>query len=165
MFFAIEGPADDLPRDRHLVGKIDQVATGGYHIRIHGWPVIEAYLGGALATGLEKAGPEGMADFAIGELVGLLGGAIRQRLKPIAHSAWVLDPFANGSYSCALPGHADDRLTLMKPVDERIFFAGEACSVNFFGTAHAAYISAVAAAERAIASLGRAAPTVAMSRR
>ncbi len=126
--------------------------------------MIEAYLGGTLATELEKAGPDCMADFAIGELVGLLGGAIRPRLKPIAHSAWVLDPLANGSYSCALPGHADDRLTLSEPVDERIFFAGEACSTNFFGTAHAAYISAVAAADRAIASLGRTAPTLAMSR-
>jgi len=165
MYFAIEGPAEDLPRDRHLIGKIDQVATGGYHVRIHGWPVIEAYLGGTLATELEKAGPEGMADFAIGELVGLLGSAMRPRLKPIAHSAWVLDPLATGSYSCAIPGHADDRLILMEPVGERLFFAGEACSVNFFGTAHAASISAVAAADRAIASLGRAAPTMAMSRR
>jgi monoamine oxidase len=164
VFFALEGSADDLPRDHHLVGKTDRVATGGYHIRIHGWPVIEAYLGGSLAAGLEREGPAGMADFAIGELVGLLGGEMRKRLRPIAQSAWVLDPLATGSYSCALPGHADDRLTLIEPVDERLYFAGEACSINFFGTAHGAFISAAAAADRLIAALGRTAPSLAMQR-
>jgi monoamine oxidase len=162
LFLAIDGPAEDLPHDRHLIGATDRVATGGYQIRPHGWPMIEGYFGGTLATELERAGPEGMAAFAIGELAGLLGNAIRPRLKPLAQSAWVLDPLANGSYSCALPGHADDRLVLAEPVDERLYFAGEACSVDFFGTAHAAYITAVAAADRAIAALRRAASTVAV---
>ena len=79
-----------------------------------------------------------MVAFALDELAGLFGGDIRQA----AHAARAirpgsLDAFANGSYSCALPGHADDRLTLVAPVDERLYFAGEACSINFFGTAHA----------------------------
>lgn len=164
LYLAIDGPVEDLPRDRHLVGRTDRVATGGYQLRLHGWPIIECYFGGTLATELERAGPDGMAEFAVGELAGLLGHAIRPRLKPLAHSAWVLDPLANGSYSCALPGHADDRLKLAEPVDERLYFAGEACSVNFFGTAHAALITAVAAAEQAIAALRRTAP-LALQRR
>ena len=162
LFLAIDGPVEDLPRDRHLVGATDRVATGGYQLRPHGWPMIEAYFGGTLATDLEKAGPEGMAAFAIDELAGLLGNAIRPRLRPIAHSAWVLDPLANGSYSCALPGHANDRVVLAEPVEERLYFAGEACSVEFFGTAHGAFITAVAAADRAISSLGKKAPTLAL---
>jgi monoamine oxidase len=165
LFLAIDGPADDLPRDRHLVGATDRVATGGYQLRPHGWPMIEAYFGGTLATELEKSGIEGMSAFAIDELAGLLGNAIRRRLRPVAHSAWVLDPLANGSYSCALPGHADDRLILADPVEERLYFAGEACAVEFFGTAHGAFITAIAAADRAIASLGKTAPTLAMLER
>jgi len=154
MFFAISGQAEDFPNDRHLVGVTDRTATGGYQIRAHGWPMIGAYFGGELATGLEREGEAGMASFAIDELAGLFGNDIRARLTPLAHSAWVLDPFATGSYSCALPGHADDRLVLSAPVDDRLFFAGEACSVNFFGTAHAAFISAEAAADRVITTLG-----------
>ena len=161
LFLAIDGPVEDLPRDRHLIGATDRVATGGYQLRPHGWPMIGAYFGGTLATELRKDGPDGMAAFAIGELAGLFGNAMRPRLRPVAHSAWVRDPFANGSYSCALPGHADDRLVLAKPVEERLHFAGEACSVDFFGTAHGAFISAVAAADRAISSLGEKASTLA----
>ncbi len=153
LFLAIEGPVEDWPRDRHLIGHVDRVRTGGYQIRPHGWPVIGGYFGGNLGRELEADGGKAMVEFALDELGGLFGAGIRRRLTPLAQSAWVGDPYANGSYSCALPGHADDRLTLMAPVEERLFFAGEACSVNFFGTAHAAYISAVAAAEQTIAAL------------
>ncbi len=41
------------------------------------------------------------------------------------------------------------------PVDNRLFFAGEACSSNFFSTAHGAYETGTAAAEAALKSLGR----------
>jgi monoamine oxidase len=154
LFLGVAGPVEELPQDRHLVGTTDRVATAGYHIRPHGWPMIEAYFGGMLAAGLERAGPQGMAAFAIDELVGLFGADMRRRLTPLASSAWVLDPLATGSYSCALPGHADDRAMLAAPVDERLFFAGEACSIEFFGTAHGAYRSGRGAAEQAIAALG-----------
>jgi monoamine oxidase len=152
LFLALDGPIGELPRDRHLIGALDRVATAGYQILPHGWPMIGAYFGGELAARLERR-PGDMAAFAIDELAGLLGSDIRARLRPLAQSAWVQDPFANGSYSSALPGHAGDRKILMEPIDERLFFAGEACSIEFFGTAHAALISAQAAAKRIIARL------------
>ena len=44
---------------------------------------------------------------------------------------------------------------LAAPVDNRLFFAGEACSPNFFSTAHGAFMTGIAAAEAALASLAR----------
>jgi choline dehydrogenase-like flavoprotein len=55
--------------------------------------------------------------------------------------------------SCALPGHVDDRVTLARPIEDRLFFVGEACSRDQFGTAHAALTTAVSAAERIIVVL------------
>ena len=69
-------------------------------------------------------------------------------LMLLASSAWGIDPFALGSYSCALPGHVDARQILATPIDDRVFFAGEACSRDHFGTAHAAFTTATAAADR-----------------
>jgi monoamine oxidase len=66
---------------------------------------------------------------------------------------WQADPFARGSYSHALPGHADDRFVLAGPVGDRLFFAGEACSPEFFSTAHGAYLSGITAARSVLASL------------
>jgi len=153
LFLALDGPGEPAATYRHLIGSTQRVETGNYQIRPHGWPLVSCYFGGRFATKLEHAGPEAMAEFAIGELAGIYGNAIRARLKPLASSAWVGDPFARGSYSSALPGHADDRAVYTAPVDERIFFAGEACSRDQFGTAHAAYASGVAAADHAIAAL------------
>jgi monoamine oxidase len=43
---------------------------------------------------------------------------------------------------------------LAAAVDQRLFFAGEACSCEDFSTAHGAYRSGIAAAEQVIAALG-----------
>ena len=80
-------------------------------------------------------------------------------MAPLASTAWLQDPWARGSYSFALPGHADDRAVLAAPVDERLFFAGEATSPNFFSTAHGAWLSGITAAEAALASLKAGAAT------
>jgi monoamine oxidase len=70
-----------------------------------------------------------------------MGSAFRTRLRPILATAWAADTYALGSYSHALPGHADERAVLAAPIDDRIFFAGEACSRRQFSTAHGAYRS------------------------
>jgi monoamine oxidase len=157
LFLKLDGPPEAFPADRHEIGAVDRVATGSYQLRPHGWPMIAAYFGGRLAAELERAGPAAMTAFAIDELVGLFGGDIRRRLAPVAASAWVGDPFARGSYSFALPGHAGDRAVLRAPVEDRLFFAGEACSACDFSTAHGAYLTGRAAADQVIASLGLAA--------
>ena len=100
-----------------------------------------------------------MFAFAAGELARLFGNGIRRHISPLASTAWLQDPWARGSYSYAQPGHADDRAQLAAPVDDRLFFAGEATSPNFFSTAHGAYMSGVAAAEAAINSLRATAAT------
>jgi len=82
----------------------------------------------------------------------VLGARTAGRLQLIRGSAWASDPFALGSYSHALPGHADARATLAAPIDDRIFFAGEACSPHDFSTAHGAYETGVAAARAFLVS-------------
>jgi monoamine oxidase len=153
LFLGLSGPPEDFPRDRHEVGATDRAATGSYQLRPHGWPMISCYYGGRLAAELDEAGADAMAAFALDELAGLFGGNVRTRLDPLAASAWVADPWARGSYSIALPGHAGDRGILAEPIDDRLFFAGEACSIEDFGTAHGAFASGRAAAERALAAL------------
>jgi monoamine oxidase len=43
---------------------------------------------------------------------------------------------------------------LAEPVDERLFFAGEACSPHDFSTAHGAYATGIEAAARILALRG-----------
>jgi monoamine oxidase len=155
LFLALRGGGlEEFPTDRHELGSPDRVATGSYQLRPHGWPIIAGYFGGALAIALEQDGMRGMAAFALDELAGIFGGDIRRRVEPLAASAWAKDPLARGSYSYALPGHAEDRAHLAAPVDGRLFFAGEACSPNDFSTAHGAYLTGRDAAGQMLAALG-----------
>jgi monoamine oxidase len=154
VFLRLDG-AEEFPGDSHLYGAVDRAGTGTYHLRPLGRPLIEGFFGGQCARDLEAAGDAAFASFAIDELAALLGGGIRKRLHPIAVTAWERDPYARGSYSHALPGHADARLALAAPVDGRLFFAGEACMVHDFSTAHGAYRSGITAAEAVIAALAK----------
>ncbi|WP_036255279.1 flavin monoamine oxidase family protein [Methylocapsa acidiphila] len=147
--------AEALPIDGHLFGDPRKTATGSYHLRPFGRPLIEGFFGGALAHDLEAEGPGAFLTFAVGELAGLFGENIRARLRLVSETSWARDQFAGGSYSYALPGRADARACLAAPVDERLFFVGEACSARDFTTAHGAYATGVEAADCAIARLRR----------
>lgn len=152
LFLRLDG-AGELEAESHLLGNPKRAETGSYYLRPFGRPVIECFFGGAGAATLEGAGEGAMADFAVEELVSAFGSAFRKRLHPLAASAWGASPWIRGSYSHAMPGHADARRALAEPVEERIFFAGEACSAHDFSTAHGAWETGVDAAERALARL------------
>jgi len=154
LFMSLEG-AEEFDRDVRLFGHTDRAATAAYHMRPMGRPLIEAFFGGNLAAGLEAGGEHAFFDFAAGELTGLFGSRFAKRVRPIAVHRWGLDPLSLGSYSFATPDFADCRQSLAAPVDERLFFAGEACSAGDFSTAHGAWYTGVSAAEEVIAVRAR----------
>jgi monoamine oxidase len=139
--------ADEFEKDSRLFGRTDRTGTGAYHMRPFGRPLIECYYGGSLAETLERGGPQAFFECARDELVNLLGSDFAKRIAPVAEHAWGADPFAGGAYSYAKPGYAGCRNVLAAPVDDRLFFAGEACSADDFSTAHGAYLTGVTAAE------------------
>lgn len=151
LFIALDG-AEQFDSDIRVFGHTDRPGTAVYHFRPFGRPMIEAYFGGGFAAQLEAEGEAAFFDFAVSELVHLFGGDFAGRLRPIRMHCWGRDPFALGSYSCALPGFADCRETLAEPVDDRLFFAGEACSKYDFSTAHGGWFTGVAAADQVIAA-------------
>ncbi|MDR3420909.1 MAG: NAD(P)/FAD-dependent oxidoreductase [Xanthobacteraceae bacterium] len=156
LFLALDR-AEEFDQDVRVFGHTDRAATAAYHFRPFGRPMIEAYFGGKCAAELEAQGENAFFDFAVSELRDVFGNEFGRRLKPIRIHRWGLDPLALGSYSFALPGSADCRATLAAPVDNRLFFAGEACSPNDFSTAHGAWQSGVTAADQVIAARRKAA--------
>ena len=152
LFLALDEP-EEFAADSHLLGKPGSAETGSYHLRPFARPLIEAFYGGAGAEMLQLEGERALAAFALEELGGLLGSSFRRRCRPIAASGWGRSPLAGGAYSHALPGMAGARQALAAAVEDRLFFAGEACSHVDFATAHGAFESGVHAAEQAIAAL------------
>jgi monoamine oxidase len=154
VMLALDQP-EDLPSEGNLRAATMRTEMGTYHLRPFGQPCIEGFFGGRFAQALEDAGDGAIAAHSIDEIAGLLGSDFRRRLKPLAESRWAHDPFARGSYSHALPGHAGMRAVLAAPVDGRLFFAGEATSPNFFSTAHGARDSGERAAAEVVTALAK----------
>src|ERR1700735_1990085 len=154
VMLALDEP-ESLPKDGNLRGATMRTAMGSFHLRPFGQPCIEGFFGGKHAQALEDAGAGAMMAQAIDEIIALLGNDYRRKLKPLAESRWSHDPFARGSYSHALPGHAGKRAVLAAPVDGRLFFAGEATSPNFFSTAHGAGDSGERAAREVMAAVAK----------
>ncbi len=66
---------------------------------------------------------------------------------------WRQDPYARGSYSyIPMGGRASDRVVLRAPVQETLFFAGEATSSDSPSTVDGALLSGLRAAEEVLAS-------------
>ena len=148
-FFAVEGNVP-WPANAHLTGNARSAMTASYRLSPFGWPVIEMFYGGIAAEALNQEGAA--AAFGTDELTALLGGDFRRRLRPLGATRWREAPWAHGSYSYALTGRAGARAVLAAPVDERLFFVGEACSPKDFTTAHGAYATGVAAAAKVLRS-------------
>jgi monoamine oxidase len=154
VMLALDEP-EALPQEGNLRGATMRTEMGTYHLRPFGQPCIEGFFGGRFAKTLEDAGDGAIAAHSIDEIAGFLGNDFRRKLKPLKESRWAHDPFARGSYSHALPGHADKRAVLAAPVDGRLFFAGEATSSNFFSTAHGARDSGERAAGEVLAEVAK----------
>lgn len=153
VFLGLDAP-EALPVEGRLFGRTDRTETASYHLRPFGRPYVEAFVGGRCARALEGEGPGAMTAFVIAELGELMGADFQRSLHALGETAWATDPWALGSYSHALPGHAGDRAALAAPVEQRIFFAGEATSPRFYSTVHGAWESGLRAADEAIAALG-----------
>ena len=151
LFLSIDGHAQHLPVEARLYGRRDRTAMASYHLRPFGRPLIECYFGGRFARELEAGGPQAFAAYAIEDIAAALGSDVGKRLSLAACSSWARDPFALGSYSHALPGFSDLRAMLAAPVEDRLFFAGEATSKHDFSTAHGAWRTGAASAAAALA--------------
>jgi len=125
-----------------------------FEIGAFGRNLVIGYLGGRFAAELEAVGPDAMVAFATEKLVEVLGAGLRRQIRAVATTGWVGDPDIQGGYSCALPGKAHLRPVLAEPLGERVFFAGEACSLDAFGTVHGARASGEAAARAVALRLG-----------
>lgn len=113
------------------------------------------FVGGAVARDL-AARPDGQriaVDLALDSLVSALGSDIRRLVVGSHVTRWPADPWARGAYAAARPGGSGQRRLLRAPVDDRLFFAGEACAEAWSAQAAGAYLTGRMAAEAVGAAL------------
>ncbi len=105
-----------------------------------------ADFGGPEARELAAAGIDAMAEVVEEWLDLQVGSAVARSIKPLHASSWSCDPLSMGGWSVARPGRSEARLVLRAPVAERIWIAGEATSVELWGTVGGAWLEGQRAA-------------------
>ncbi len=121
------------------------------------WPCGHDYLfgniGGRLGWELSREAPEVTVDFAMEELIRLVGADARKHFVKGFRTDWANEPLTRGAYAATKPGHFGVRKTLEAPVGDRIFFAGEAMGGGHSALVSGAYTSGKRAARKVIKAL------------
>jgi monoamine oxidase len=114
-------------------------------------PVLLGFNAGSYAQQLETFSDGEIVAAAMRVLRTMYGSHIPEPEDSLI-TRWAADPYAQGSYSyTAVGASADDYSALAEPVDERLFFAGEATHRDYPATVHGALLSGERAAEEIIA--------------
>ncbi len=142
------------PEESHLLGYIaaNKGEWGEWLNIFHytGAPVLLGFNAGSYARQLETLSDEAIVAAAMQPLRAMFGARTPDP-EAWAISRWAADPFAGGAYSYLPFGASDaDYAALAAPVDDRLFFAGEATSRAYAATVHGALLSGEAAARRII---------------
>ncbi|HTC15270.1 MAG TPA: NAD(P)/FAD-dependent oxidoreductase [Steroidobacteraceae bacterium] len=119
-------------------------------------PLLVAWAGGPRALKLRAAGTQTqLVRAALASLQTLFGNAIdvQQQLVAYYYHDWEQDPFARGAYSYVTVGGGAARAALAQPLDDTLFFAGEASDTHDeAGTVTGALESGVRAARELLAA-------------
>ena len=124
------------------------------NVRPYGYDYVVGTTAGRFGDSLERAGQEASVEFLVDHIEAVFGNSIARCLTDrVIATAWRSDPWTLGAYSAPRPGQAHQREVLARPVDDRLFFAGEATTRNTFATCHGAYLTGRRAVSEIVARL------------
>lgn len=90
---------------------------------------------------------------SLSNLLGTNPELVETLLEQAYFHDWQSDPFSRGAYSYGKVGSDGAQQALASPVDNTIFFAGEATDTNGHGTVHGAMASGYRVADEILKSL------------
>jgi monoamine oxidase len=121
-------------------------------------PLITGWVGGPSAQMLaerSKAAIRKVTLDSLSEVLAVSRDSLVRAVRDIAFHNWSRDPFSRGAYSFTVAGHDDESQRLREPVQDTLFFAGEATADGEeVGTVHGALASGIRAANEVALVLG-----------
>jgi len=110
-------------------------------LREFGRPMLSLPVAGRFAWWLEGQPDKTIEHWGIEVICDIFGESAKKDLIAFKRSAWGFDQWTKGAYSSAKPESISARADLHIPVDDKLWFAGEAVSKHVFNTAHGAWES------------------------
>ncbi len=108
---------------------------------------------GSFGRELSAQGQAVMVDFAGDWLAKLYGAEVKKAVNRASATRWNADPLALGAMSAAAPGGHAARGVLAEPVNDAVWFAGDAVHQTLWGTVGGAWESGERAADAVLRRL------------
>lgn len=116
--------------------------------------IVTTMINGPFAKALAAEGARATADYALTQLAAIFGNEVKACVTDrLVFADWDHDPWIAGCYAGARVGRFSARAELARPVEDRLFFAGEATHDRYMGDVHGAHLSGEAAADAALAAV------------
>jgi monoamine oxidase len=119
-------------------------------------PILTGWSAGPRTDGLIGQTRETIIGHALTDLARVSGfdlSTIQRELQAVHFHDWHADPLARGAYSYVRAGGFAGRAPLAEPVENTLFFAGEATEINGHGgTVHGAIATGLRAAAQVMES-------------
>ena len=123
-------------------------------VREGGRNIVTAMINGPFAKALAAEGARATADYALTQLAAIFGSDVKACVTDrLVFADWDHDPWVAGCYAAARPECHAARAELARPIENRLFFAGEATHDRYMGDVHGAHLSGEAAADAALRAL------------
>ena len=154
---AIELDGNPLGLDTNEVvfEKAHDSKTAALFANVHGTRLSIILIAGNVGAELAESNERAMSDFAIDWLAKSFSSNIRKAVVRTHTLRWSKQPWALGAFSSAHPGTREARKLLAQPLNDLVWFAGEAVSETFWGTVGGAWQDGERAADAVIARLGK----------
>jgi monoamine oxidase len=125
-----------------------------FQVKPYGRPMITMFAAAHFARDLFAKGEDAAITEAKRLLAEIFGAEVARDVVAAKATQWVSNPWIRGAYSVLKPGGGEARAELARPIDDRLFFAGEAASTDAFSTAHGARQSGIDAVAAIVKALG-----------
>ena len=124
-----------------------------YHLKPASEPWIVVYLGGQHAVDVGQQSKEQIAQILQTPLINRYQGNVGTTFGDIFFTDWNSNPYTLGAYASHRPGEFPLNDNLARPIDGKIFFAGEAFAGTYGQTVDGAFSSGKKAAQEIVKHL------------
>jgi len=154
--FRTPGGEEQSIDDWVMTSSSDGSEPTAFLMRPGGANVAVGFAGGEHALKLERKSTPQLVEHYLSKLRAIFGPGIDAHVKNTVVTRWGQDPWTLGAYSYVKPGMDGVREKLAQPIDDRLYFAGEAAApADKAQMIHGAYESGKIAAAAIIESLAR----------
>jgi monoamine oxidase len=140
--------------DELVFEKSANARTAAILANVSGTQLCLIEVAGSFGRELSANGEAAMVNFAADWLADLYGSDVKKAIKRSQATRWNHEARTLGAFSAAAPGGQGARRVLMEPLQNSVWFAGEAAHETLWGTVGGAWESGERAADAVLRRLG-----------